>query len=495
MEMEFELHPDDAARLPRLKALAPAGAVRARTQPFRTVWHDSPHRDLARQGLSFAHAKAGWCLERMTPGAGTWLPGQLPPCLETAETIAGITHPLPEPLPPAAALEGRQAGFSLDTESGPVRMNLLRGVLRTVEAEHPISRLTMSGGDTAVRDLALKLSETLRLSVPRCSLAAEALATADGTPPPPRRLGAPDLPDHSNGPLCGPLSIPEMFRHAIGHLTDVILYCAPAAAGGTAGTEPVHQMRVAVRRARSVITVFRDVLGCPAVDRANDVLKGFGARLGPARDWDVFVTETAPAVTAAFPGNPRLERLLAAADRRRRECHAGLDAYLESCAFRALGLELAWVSASRSWQEALEPERQEALTQPPHEFAAFVLQRRLKKLLALGKNIKDLDIPSLHGVRLSAKRLRYAAETFAALYPGKATARFIRRLSRLQQSLGVLNDGAVAAQLLDELGGPGGRHGHPVGLVLGFLAAGAATVRPDILRTWGKFQSQPPFWS
>ena len=49
---------------------APARAARARTQPFRTVWHDSPHRDLARQGLSLSHAKAGWCLERMTPGAG-----------------------------------------------------------------------------------------------------------------------------------------------------------------------------------------------------------------------------------------------------------------------------------------------------------------------------------------------------------------------------------------------------------------------------------------
>src|SRR6185437_1842625 len=150
-------------------------------------------------------AKAGWCLERMTPGAGAWLPGQPPPCLETAETIAGITHPLPEPLPPAAALEGRQTGFSLDTDSGPVTVNLLRGVLRTVEAEHPISRLTMSGDDTAVRDLALKLSETLRLSVPRCSLAAEALATADGTPPPPRRLGPPVLPDHPDGaPSGGP---------------------------------------------------------------------------------------------------------------------------------------------------------------------------------------------------------------------------------------------------------------------------------------------------
>jgi hypothetical protein len=39
-----------------------------------------------------------------------------------------------------------------------------------------------------------------------------------------------------------------------------------------------------------------------------------------------------------------------------------------------------------------------------------------------------------------------------------------------------------------------GRHGYATGLVLGFIAASAAGVRPKILRSWDKFIRVSPFW-
>ena len=76
-----------------------------------------------------------------------------------------------------------------------------------------------------------------------------------------------------------------------------------------------------------------------------------------------------------------------------------------------------------------------------------------------------------------------------------AADRFIRRLSRLQGALGVLNDSAVAADLMSELGGPGGRHAYAVGVVQGFMAARATMVRPAILAAWEKFRRVAPFWA
>jgi triphosphatase len=168
---------------------------------------------------------------------------------------------------------------------------------------------------------------------------------------------------------------------------------------------------------------------------------------------------------------------------------------LDSSLFRVLGIELAWFVAAQFWRVA--PEAVDEANARPElpDFAAQVLQHRWKKLMSLGKRIEELDVSSLHGVRLKAKRARYAAEMFSALYHGKASHRFVRRLSALQQHLGVLNDGAVAYHLLQELGGPAGRHAYATGIVIGFLAARAQTIRPGIVNAFDRFRRQPAYWT
>ena len=218
----------------------------------------------------------------------------------------GLGFELPDPLVPAAAFEGRAGSLDLVTEQGSISLTLLNGAVRAVAAEHRISRVQLSGPAEAARTLALAMAGELRLAVPRASLAAEAFAVASGVAPPPRREGAPELPSG--------LSVPEAFAHVLGHLSDVILYFAPSAADGREGPEPVHQMRVAVRRLRSAIKVFQRAVRCPAVDAVDAGLKALATKLAPTRDWDVFVTETAAAVVAAFPAEQRLQRLLAAAE-------------------------------------------------------------------------------------------------------------------------------------------------------------------------------------
>ena len=484
MELELGLDPDDASRLTRLAFLSPLKNAKARSRVARIIWHDSPDRVLAQQGLALAEQRPLWRLERLIPNAHSWPLGAPAPVVATGRAASALGHVLPEPLIPVAAFEGRAGSLSLATEHGPVGLTLLSGAIRAVAAEHRLSRVLLEGAPEVVQQLAVALAGEVSLAVPRASLAAEAFAVASGKAPEPRHEGAPDLPPG--------LSVTEAFAHVVGHLSDVVVHFAPAAASGREGPEPVHQMRVAVRRLRSAIKVFRRAVSSPAVDTADAGLKALAAKLAPTRDWDVFATETAKSVDTAFPTEPRLKRLLAAVERRRRACHNELRAFLASVEFRRLGIELACLAGVQDWPAIVDESGQAELVVALDDFAARVLDKRLKRLTQIDDDLAGLEPHALHAIRLHAKRLRYAAEIFAPLYPGKPTHRFIRRLGRLQDRLGTLNDAAVAASLLGELSG--GSHAFAIGLVLGFVGAHSARTRKRIDQAWLRFHSLEPFW-
>lgn len=477
MELELRLPPDDATRLPRAPVLAAAGKLRG--QAVRIVWHDSPDGTLAAEGLTLAQERGIWRLERLVPGALPWPPGTPAPIEAQATALEGLDHAMPPAVPAVAAFVGRRSGYAIETDEGAVTLWGWRGALRAVESERPACRLRLSGADAAVRTVALALAESLPVEVPRGTLAAEGMAAAHGTALPARRLGAPTLPEG--------LDVAASFAWVVGHLTDVILHFAPAAAADNDGPEPVHQMRVAVRRLRSALSIFRHALDSPELTAAASDLKGLGQRLGPTRDWDVFLGETAPEVSAAFPSEPRLTRLLHAAERQRKASHAALRDYLEGPAFRRVGIELAWLAIARSWHPVALEEGPVSLP----DFAATLLDQRLRKLLTTGEDIEELDTVGLHGLRLRAKRARYAAEIFATLYPPRAQHRFIERLGALQDRLGVMNDRATAAALLAQLGP---KHIFAAGLVLGFIGAGTTKLRPRIMKAWERFRKTPGFW-
>ena len=198
----------------------------------------------------------------------------------------------------------------------------------------------------AVHAAAMLIAGAIPARVPLASLAAEGIGLAIGRQPPMRHQSAPVLPDTLT-------DVPDALAHCIGHLTDVILAYAPLTRElDEAGGEAVHQMRVAVRRARSALSVFRPAVEAGALALVNDRLRALGAQLGPSRDWDVFVDETLPAMQEALPSDPRLERLAAAASRRRSVHRAALATYLAGADFRAAGIELAWFAAAGSWRQA-----------------------------------------------------------------------------------------------------------------------------------------------
>jgi triphosphatase len=509
--LELVLSPDDAARLPRVKLVAGLKAGRLRRRAVGMVWHDTADGALAQQGLALGESRGIWRLERLVPGTAFWPPGAPAPVEEQAASLDLINQPLPSGLLQVARFDGVLTVLPLVRDGASMTLELLHGTVGWGRKRRPACRMTLVGqgvdkegvgeaksgdvgagavganGEAAVFALAAALAEELDLAIPTASLAAEARAVATATSPAPRHRGAPNLP--------AGLTVADAFGFVLGHLADVILFNAPRAAAGRDGPEPVHEMRVAVRRLRSATALFRSAVGCPAVDAASLGLKALADRLAPARDWDVFVAETAAAVAKVLPDDASLRRLCAAAERRRRHAYAALRAWLGSPDFRRLGITLAGLAGGRAWMAALEPTQLETLTLGLDEFASRALARRLHRLAAAGEAIEHLDPEALHAIRLHAKRMRYVAEVFAPLYPGKAARRFMRRLATVQDRLGRLNDSSVANGLLAELGASAGTRAHATGLVRGFLAARSGDTRGRIARAWERFHRLEPFWT
>ena len=225
----------------------------------------------------------------------------------------------------------------------------------------------------------------------------------------------------------------------------------------------MHQTRVALRRLRSVLKAFGPAAGCGAVAEFDAGLKALAAALGPARDWDVFLAGTAAEALTAIGADRRLVGLLKVAEAKRQEAYATLRRMLDGPAFPRLVLAGLGLLLRRPWRDG-DAAQAALLDQPLAEFAAGLLDKRWRRLRKRGEDIDDHPAEALHEVRLEAKRLRYAAELFAPLWPGKPARRFLRRLGALQDELGLANDTTVARGLvggtqLRRAGLGGGRRG------------------------------------
>ena len=476
--VEFALLPEDLPVLLRQPGLArTARPIRAELS-----WHDTPAGELASDNRALCHVEAGpapggpWRLEALYPSADhPWPPAGPAPILHQADSPGRLQ--VPEHLAAIAAFRGRchqLAGHG-------VRFAVLEGHLRGVTAIRPACRVVLHGPSSALTGQVEALGAVVRLAVPVAGLAAEAVAAARGTEP----YAGPDLPTVADGPLTDAVAL------VIGGLLRTMLHWS-ATAGEGIDPLPVHQMRVATRRLRSALSIFRHAAACPEVLPLGAALRETASQLGAARDWDVFLAGTGAQVADLFPGDPRVQALLSAGRRRRKVAYAELRTHLASPAFRSLALSLACAAALRPWEG--QSTAQDAMLQSDaRAFGVTVLDRRLHRVRKAGRGLRHLPVPALHELRKDCKRLRYAAEFFFPLFEERQARRYIRRLSALQEVLGLLNDGAAAAGLLGQLGRGGG--GYAAGLVNGYVAAGAGAFRRGIQDTWQGFRHADAFWA
>jgi len=121
---------------------------------------------------------------------------------------------------------------------------------------------------------------------------------------------------------------------------------------------------------------------------------------------------------------------------------------IDMARFRVLALEIAtWIETG----DREHPSKDPSVKVTTAETGADQLNRRWKKLVKRGKHIDAIDPQQRHKMRIAAKKLRYATEFFADVFPGKKAARrrkrFLADLKALQTYLGDLNNITVNKRL------------------------------------------------
>ncbi|QEL55272.1 CHAD domain-containing protein [Chromobacterium paludis] len=205
--------------------------------------------------------------------------------------------------------------------------------------------------------------------------------------------------------------------------------------------ECVHQARVALRRLSAAGTAFRPLTRGEAWRSVLREAREWAGLLGAVRDLDVMLLETLPAVAPSAWAAQDLSALRKALEKRRAGMKARARAALAPARFDGWARRLlALANQDACIRDGSLPGRR--------GFAARSLNRGWKPVRRLTEQWDALSVEQRHELRKRAKKLRYAIEFFAHLYPGKRVERCLAPLQLAQQRLGALNDRAAACDML-----------------------------------------------
>jgi len=368
------------------------------------------------------------------------------------------------------------------------------GKIRAIESSRtePISEIELelkSGDPTALYDLALRLLETAPLQIETRSKSERGyrLVAAAGAAPP--AVQAEPL-------ALDPRMVVEEALRSIGRscLTHM-LRNEPAALAGE--PEGVHQMRVAMRRLRSLLAAVKQLLPEDAYRAIGDEMAGIAAPLGPARNLDVFATELLCPLRTGRPAEPGWDLLGAATERARATAHHRVDKEILAPRHTAATLRLLRWFEGRGWRARQTPEQAAALTAPIGAAAPGILDRRRRTVRKRSRRFAHLTPRERHRLRIAVKKLRYTVELLGSVYDPGDLRRYNRRLKRAQEDLGRANDLRVAYGLVIELS----RHAEPAEPIIDAAAEllawheqALARGERKLRRRLSRLNRAPPFW-
>lgn len=520
MEVELKLlvAPGDLARIDRHPAVRAVRRGGARRRALVTVYYDTPDAALARAGVALRLRRDGDRWIQTLKGGGTAAAGlhardEIEWSLDGDALNVGLLDATPyaelfakrkvrDRLQPVFTTEFERTARTLAFPDGTLaELALDRGAIRADGGEAPISEaeIELKGGDaTRLFALAREIARDIPVRLGHASKAERGYALGRGAPPPQKARVV---------RLDGTQSAGAGLRR-------IALACIAQMQanedGLPAGHDPeyLHQLRVGLRRLRSCIGLVAAATSKEAVAPLAEELRWLGGALGPARDWDVFMTETFPPLARRFSKAAGLASFRARAARVRRAHAAAARDAVASPRYTALLLALGEAFARddlpgfarnatpTGGESAPQSSQGPGLDAPVGAFAAFVLGKRDRSVRKRGRDVPTATPEARHRVRIAAKKLRYAAEFFATLYPAKRVARYVEALQDLQDILGALNDAAVVDRLLGEVSAGGGRPIAPEidGLVRGWVASAAEHELARFKRAWRGFEDAKPFW-
>ena len=220
----------------------------------------------------------------------------------------------------------------------------------------------------------------------------------------------------------------------------------------------LHDMRVAVRRMRAAVRLFRPYLPKKQAANLRKDLRRLGRALGPARDYDVMLA-TLEVYRTTLPTQEKeaIGLVVRRWQKQRARARKAMLAFLASkryrllkqrvCAFLDGDSSTAALTVSGNGESPALAAPQELLVESE---IPSLLASRYEKLLAYGPSLHGASVATLHALRIDYKRLRYALEFFRDCLPPQAKAA-IEDIKLAQDHLGVMQDAYVAGRDLRKL--------------------------------------------
>ena len=432
-----------------------------RTRRVRTVYHDTPEADLMRSGCALRVREIDGKFEQHLKTAGK---------VEGGLFLRQEWHaPLPSETPHPMAWEGEARAFiaphadalrkMFETDMERTDAVLTNGVfaveiavdvgtIRAFDATGEVMRETeltevelewKAGPSVHVFDLALDLAAHIPFRMGWRSKAERGYALALALAPEARKAAQPQIPETATTQQALAAILGEGMSHFLAN---------QAYFESQGAVEAVHQMRVACRRLRAALSLFRPFLPADETEHFRDGFRGLADALGAVRDIDVLSATILdplldePLTPDAVLGGLEILRPQLARHRAKN---------LASALTCVQSPETARLLLSLGRRITLLTGDDSEAAPPAGGFADTVLAKRQRQLKRAGRKLHKQSAAERHKVRIAAKKVRYAAEFFRSRYAERPIRRYLDGLGDLQDALGDLNDIAAAPGVLERV--------------------------------------------
>jgi CHAD domain-containing protein len=242
--------------------------------------------------------------------------------------------------------------------------------------------------------------------------------------------------------------------------------------------EPLHRMRVSLRRMKSFVSDFREVVPVRDYDAAVAHMRRLLRALGSARDVDTKLEclRVLYADDAARPFRVGIREIIEELEEDRGEMQPKIVKNLTRTSRRAL------FKSVRRLDPTLEDD---GITL--EDWGKNCVIDRLEKLFSLEPYMRrSACVKELHEMRIAAKNLRYTLESFEPVY-GRRVRPFAESAMEVQRAIGAVHNFDVWLGLIRILKDSSGRDAHfckAVNFLMKEFGARRETAYADLLERW-----------
>lgn len=492
IELKLALPPAQHAAFLRFMARRRASLIR---RELVTRYFDTPDFALGRRGIAVRVRRIGrdWVQTFKTEGErqgglSTRIEHEMPVRRDRPdwslfpETVRACVPPAERRrLVPVFETRFTRTAWTLGARRGRIEVALDDGEIRAGQQRAPLSEIEIElvdGQPDTLFDFALKCARAVECLPFDASKAERGMRLAREEAAAPVRAASPVLDTTMTREAVCVASVQACLGAFQANLPGVL---------ADGHTEFLHEARIALRRLRVALRLFRPVVSPPPA--LLDGLKAIAAALGTARDWDVLCDEMLPEIAPHFGDDRAWNAGRALFDGQRQQARAAMrDAVREQNPG-------AWLIEFQIWLRGVVDGGQESAGSRGRQLAPWVrrrLDRLHRRLVEAASGADFSDERLLHALRIDIKRLRYALELVEPLFGRGALAPCRTRLQKLQQAFGEIVDRRMALQLVASLQDDSGGMRS---FVRGWLAAnGARHSRSRLERKMKKFIKSSRCW-